>query len=509
MNDRRTPVASADDFSGKASTTDETGAPAVRQGGILGRNAFHLLVGQVASTGLSIVFNAVLARMLGPTDFGVYFLVMSLTNFAYVAVDWGQSAYLVQAVARRPWDAGMLLGGSLILRSTFAGLAVFLTMLTARLLGYEMRIQLLTGLSVACLLPLALSQAYGYLFRGRDRMDLDAMVSVTAKALTVVMAIPALLLGGHLPATILVQGVGGAAALGVAILLARRIGLPSPSPKRETVWELAAAGASLVVLFLTISVEPYIHAIVLSKLAPAAAVGWYAAARNMMGVLFAPATIMSTASFPEFSRVASDLARLRHSIERALRPLLCLGALAAVGTYLFADFAVSVIYGKRHFDPAAQVLQVFAPTLFLFFVSILLGTVVTAVGRARELAVAKLICLALSTGLAVLLVPYFQARVQNGGLGLVVAFGLTELVMVMACVWLVPRGALALGTLVDLVRALAAGAATLAVFWWFPPVTPWLRLPASIFVFAFFSLASGLVRWGELSRELARMTRRG
>jgi O-antigen/teichoic acid export membrane protein len=502
-------VASTDDLSGKTGTSaDEAGAPASRQGGIVRRNAFNLLVGQIASTVLSIAFSAVLARMLGAADFGVFFLVMSLSSFAYVAVDWGQSVYLIRAVARRPGDAGVLLGSSLILRSAFAGVAVILTMLIARLLGYEMRIQLLTGLAVACLLPLALSQPYGYLFRGRDRMDLDAMVSVTAKALAAAMVIPALLLGGHLPAAILIQGIAGAGALGVAVLLARRIGLPSPNPNRETVWELAAAGVSLVVLFLAVSVEPYIQVIVLSKLASATAVGWYAAARNMMGVLFAPASIMATASFPEFSRVASDPAKLRHSIRRTLRPLLGLGALAAVGTYLFADFAVSLIYGNGRFDPAAQVLQLFAPALFLFFVDILLGTVVTAAGRTRELAVAKLICLALNTGLSVLLVPYFQARFQNGGLGLALALGSTEIVMVMACVWLAPRGAFALGTLVDLARALTAGAATLAVFWWFPSVTPWLRLPALIFVFAFFSLANGLFRWGELTRELTHIRRR-
>jgi hypothetical protein len=81
-------------------------------------------------------------------------------------------------------------------------------------------------------------------------------------------------------------------------------------------------------------------------------------------------------------------------------------------------------------------------------------------------------------------------------MGLVLAFGSTEIVMIMACLWLAPRGAFALETLLDLMRALAAGAATLAVFWWFPPVTPCLRLPASILVFAFFSLATGLFRWG-------------
>src|SRR5262249_26414278 len=108
----------------------------------------------------------------------------------------------------------------------------------------------------------------------------------------------------------------------------------------------------------------------------------------------------------------------------------------------------------------------------------------------------------------VLLVPYFQARFQNGGLGLVLAFGSTEIVMVMACVWLAPRGALALGAPVGLGRPLYAGAATVAVFLGASSVPPLLRLPPMICVFAFFSLANGLIRWGELTGELARMMRR-
>lgn len=497
-------MATTDELPSKARTlTGETSAPASRQAGVLARNAFHLLLGQIASTVLSVAFSAVLGRQLGAADFGVYFLLMSMSTFAYVAVDWGQSYYVIREVARRPEEAGGLLGSSLILRSVSGAVAVILTALAARLLGYEMKTQHLAGLTVACALPLALSQPYGYLFRGRDRMDLDATVSVTAKALTVALAISALLLGGHLPAVILIQGLAGVGALGVAMLLARRIHMPSPSPSRESVRKLVVGGTSIAVFYLVASAEPYIAAIVLSKLAPASAMGWYAAARNIIGVLIAPATILATANFPELSRVASDPAELRHAIRRSLRPLLGLGALGAVGTYLFADFAVTLIYGKGHFDPAAQVLQLFAPALLPFFVGILMGAVITAVGRTRELALVKLICVALNTGLAVLLVPYFQARFQNGGMGLVLAFGSTEIVMIVACVYLAPPGVFALATLSDLVRALAAGGATLAVLWWLPPVTPWLMLPMSILVFALFSLATGLFRWTEVSRQLA------
>jgi hypothetical protein len=43
-------------------------------------NVFHLLLGQVASTAL------------GPAEFGVYFLVLATSTFAYVVGDCGHRA---------------------------------------------------------------------------------------------------------------------------------------------------------------------------------------------------------------------------------------------------------------------------------------------------------------------------------------------------------------------------------------------------------------------------------
>ena len=85
-------------------------------------------------------------------------------------------------------------------------------------------------LAVLCGLSLALSQPYAYIFRGRDRMDLDATVTVAGKALTVAVTVPALFLGGGLIAVLLMQAVGGAGALLVAVLLARKIWPQSSAP---------------------------------------------------------------------------------------------------------------------------------------------------------------------------------------------------------------------------------------------------------------------------------------
>jgi hypothetical protein len=56
-------------------------------------------------------------------------------------------------------------------------------------------------------------------------MDLDATITVTGKALTVAATVPVLFLGGGLRAVLLMQAVGGASALLVVVLVARKVRL--------------------------------------------------------------------------------------------------------------------------------------------------------------------------------------------------------------------------------------------------------------------------------------------
>ena len=394
--------------------------------------------------------------------------------------------------ARRE-DSGQLLGGALAFRAAVAFVAALAAAVLMKVIGYDSRTEFLTLLAVVCGLSLALAQPYSYIFRGRDRMDLDATVTVAGKALTVAVTVPALLLGGGLPAVLLMQAVGGVGALLVAVLLARKIGLKAKRPERGILQELANRGAPIALFLVVSAVQPFIDIIVLSKLVPPEVVGWYGAARNIMGVLFAPALILATASFSELSRVSGSTPDLRRVLRAPLKLMLGLGALAAVGTFLFADVAVDLIYGRGHFDPAAAVLQVFALVLPLFFIDILLGFAIIAAGKTKELAAVKLLSVAVSTGLAILLIPVCQARLGNGGIGSVLAFGSSEVLMLTAILWLLPRRVVERGALPDFLRAAAAAGGTVGIFRALPSMTPWLAVPACIAVFMALALANGLV----------------
>jgi hypothetical protein len=103
----------------------------------------------------------------------------------------------------------------------------------------------------------------------------------------------------------------------------------------------------------------------------------------------------------------------------------------------------------------------------------------------------------------------FQERYGNGGIGVVVAFALSEIVVFGGSLYVIRRGTLGLDAALDLLRALAAAGTTLVLFQVSPPIPPWAGIPACIAVFGAASYALGLMRGADISALWALARRRG
>lgn len=488
------------------STSTTTDAGGTRQ--TVARNAFHLVLGQVATTALAIVLSAALGRSLGADRFGVYFLITSMSTFAYVFVEWGQQLFVIREVARQPERSGEFLGSSLALRAGGAALVSVPAGLAAWLLGYSAETCWLAVAFIATSLPFFLAQGFGMVFRAWDRMQLDAGVSVANKVLVLLCTLAALAAGLGIPGVLVAQAVAGAVALALAVRLYRRLGAGPLRATAPLAREILKGGFPILLMMVAVSVQPYIDAIILSRMTPPSAVGWYGAARNIMGTLVAPSMILAAAIYPRLSRVAGDVPTFRREMRAALRPMLWLGALGGVGTWLFGGVAIAVVFGQRGYAPAATILTVYGPALFLLFVDVLLGHVITALGRSTGFATVKVASVAANTALALLLVPYFQQRLGNGGVGLVVAAALAEVVVFAGALWLMPRGSLEPAVALDVGRALGAAVATALLFQVLPDLTPLLAIPLCVVAYTAFSMALGLMKRSDLE-TLRGLARRG
>jgi O-antigen/teichoic acid export membrane protein len=485
-------------------TTTESAMPASRP---MVRNIIYLGLGQTTTTVLSIMISAIVARTLGASEFGVFYLISSIAAFGYVFVDWGHAPYVMKEIARCPEKSGLLMGSVLAVRTAMALAVSIIAALTTWALGYDLRTRFLVATLVVAWLPMYLGLSYSWAFRGHERMDYDAMLNVVLKLTTLIAAVVVLSLGGRLLTLISSFAVGGLAVFALATFFYRRLRLPPLTVTLETARELVCEGTPMLAMSLAITVQPYIDANLLYKLAPSLVVGWYGAAWTIAGTLVAPASIFTGAMYPRWAKASHSHAAFMRALREGFRPLLFVAVLGAVGTYLFADVAVAVVYTKRKFGPAANILQAFAPALLLIYIDISLGYAILAFRGAWRLAGAKVAAVILTTGLELILIPWFQLHYGNGGIGVVIATAAGEMTMVAAALVLI-RDSVDVRMAADFLRGLVAGLATVLVMKTIAPLPPPLAIPCCVLVFLALAVAIGLVNLPELASLTAAFERR-
>ena len=316
--------------------------------------------------------------------------------------------------------------------------------------------------------------------RGFERTDIAAWSYVGQQLLTAILIVPVLHFGGQLPSALLVFSVASATVLVFVVRSLRPVGVGALQAHWRTVRELLADGWPFLLFGLTMALQPNIDAIFLSKLAPAEVVGWYAAARKLLGALVFPAGALIGALYPTLCRLyEEDRTEYLRMTNRALSTSAIVVVPLAVGTALFADTAIG-IFSKEAFGPAADNLRLLSPFILLVYFSMPLGSALLAAGRQSAWAAVQLACVVVSIVLDPLLVPWFQLRTGNGGLGICVATLVSEVLMVSAGVWLTPRGVFDRHFAKTLSLAFVAGGAMVLVGLLLSSITPFVAAPASL-----------------------------
>ena len=177
-----------------------------------------------------------------------------------------------------------------------------------------------------------------------------------------------------------------------------------------------------------------------------------------------------------------------------MRPILWLGALAAIGTFLFADDAIAIVYGKQHFAPSGIILKVYAPGFLLLFMNMLFSNALFALARARAFSVVKMVNVVAGIALELVLIPYFQQHMGNGGIGVVAAFVASEFIVFAGAIFLLRREGIGLDISADIARAIGSAALTLLLFWFIPPLPLLIGIPVCVIVFLLCSVGLGLVQ---------------
>jgi O-antigen/teichoic acid export membrane protein len=464
-----------------------------KKNGRIARNVIFLGIGQIASTGLGFILNAALGRSLGPSDFGVFYTILTICSFVGFAIDWGQNAYVIREIARGRSDEPEFIGSAMLIGTAGSACAAMMAAAIALASGYDERIVYLAPLAVLLGIPSTLYQRFAYLFRGKDLMHIDVMASIAGRALTVAATVAILQFGGGVREAVLAQCVGGMGCLIIGAFIASKLGFKVRAPAYKVLHELIWAGAPIVASSMVAGLQPLIEVLMLSHLAGPVVVGWYGASRTIFGLLFSPALILASASLPELSRASLVVAELRRVLETTARPLLAAAAVSSSALYLFSHHLVAIIYGRGNFEQTSLILQLAAIFLPIFFLGALFGTAVTVIGKTKELAVIIWTNLITVAVLNWFLIGICQAYYGNGAIALVISSGLTEFLVVVSMIALLPKGAVGKATFLNIVRACITSICTIASLSAVQPLEVWFVGPLFLLAFTVLALATKLI----------------
>ena len=191
--------------------------------------------------------------------------------------------------------------------------------------------------------------------------------------------------------------------------------------------------------------------------------GYFSASFRVVEAIIIVASLIAASVFPILTRAASsDLERLRYAMQRLFDVGVILGVWAAVSVLVGAD-AIMRFIGGSDFEPAAPVLRIQGVALACSFLIAVWAAGLWALRRQRALAIANLVGVSLTVGLALALVPQF------GALGGAVATTVVEVVvMAMYAVLITRGGEVNPPQLATVAKALVSAVPALAV--WFLPI---------------------------------------
>jgi O-antigen/teichoic acid export membrane protein len=429
------------------------------------KNASFLLISQLATWALTLVLTIVLARYLGATLVGEYTLASSIWTIMGVFINFGMDTLLIKQIARTPEQTPELFGTTIVARTILFILSCGLVALYAHFAHFSATTMVLVGLLGIAQLATQLYLATQASLQGLELMHYVSVAGVASRIINTVLGIAVLVLGYG------VYGIGiitiVAMVVGLVlqyVFLRRHYPLPLQFSPSHT-WAILRAGLPYLASNLGLVAYGQVDVLMISSLVNTTQVGWYGSASRLFGTLMFFPVIFTTAVFPSLTRAYTNSSNaLPTIIRKSFDLMLVLSVPIGLGLFVIANQLVVLLYGAD-FAPSGPILALMGLVLIPTYQNILLGQFLTSTDRQNLWTVVMLVATALTLPLDLLLVPWCQQVFSNGAIAGSLSFLITEVGMVVAGIWLLPKGSLSPATIGTGLRILVAGLAMAACAW--------------------------------------------
>ncbi len=478
-----------------------TGRPGRLDAGTGGRGAargtLQMTVGRIVLFGSGWAVSTILARALGPADYGVYGVVLSVLLWLEHLGDFGIPEATAKLISEDRERAPRVERAAQTLLLLVFLLVFVLAWLAAPLMAQVLHVADGTRLFRLAILDVPLTGAYfaaqGILAGRRDFVGLS--LGLAAYGLTKLAGVGVAGLAGlSVAAALVVNALGTAGALAVlAVRLSPRPVAPSLAGARPLLSLAAPVGVFLLASQVLYNLD--LWSLTVLGVEPAAVVGLYVAALNLARVPALLCSSINSVILPYLSMALAgpDPAAARRYVHGAGRFLWLTLLPAAALVALTAEDVMVLVFSARYGAGARFLaLQAFAFALLGF--AQMFGEMLIARGDGRRLAAVALLHGPVAVAANLALVPRF------GALGAAAALLLTALSLAATTGLLVRRR---LGALLEPATAVNGALATAAMALaavQAPAAVTWLPVKAAVLVGLYGAalVVLGELQWSDL-----------
>lgn len=365
-------------------------------------NVFWMALSTVTRLGVGFVQFALIARHLGPAEFGHYMFWFGVTYLCALLPNFGLSNMLLKEVAQRPGDADELLGEALSLRVFFAAAVLLIGCISA---FWVDRPYLVLLLLVANLLEVV-SETFYVAYRATGHYSREARLASIAALIQLALVSGAIY--AEQPTTVVAFAfLGGRLAQLLIIVRASR-----PAFGRTTlngfrrVFALARRATAYAIDFALSNLFGNIDSIALRIFVGVEAVGLFQSGMRIFQGGGQAASILANVFLPSLARAAANNDAANKSTARLQIVFLAFGASFGLVLTYFSQEIVTLAFGAQY-SALAGLLPMFGLLFFVRFFAASWGLILTARGHQSYRARATAIHLIIALLLGIVLTPNY------------------------------------------------------------------------------------------------------
>jgi O-antigen/teichoic acid export membrane protein len=474
-------------------------------------NAAFALAVQIATAAFTALLTIVLVRVLGPEDYGIFALALSVVSLVFLPADFGISASTARFVAEHRGErdrvAAVMADGLKLKVASSALICVLLFALADPIANAYNVPDLAWPLRVMALALFGQSMMGFYKtgFEAIGKVRLTLRMVLSKSAVETGASIALVLAGAGVMGAAFGRAIGYAFGTAVALFMARQIigarGISLRGSPAGRLREIASYAGALLIIDAVFGAMTQIDILLIGGILGTSAVGIFQAPAKLINFLHYPGLALSAGVSPRLAR-GTEGPNVK-AFATGIRYLMILQGLLVVPTVVWAEPIADLVLGAE-FAESAGVMRALAPLTFLAGIAPIVSVGVNYLGEARRRI--PIAIFALTANFVVSIVLLYEIGVVGSAIGADVAY----LIYVPAHFWICKRmiGLPVRPVVVTLARVLVASCAMalamLAFGYHELSVLDWFA--GGLAGFAAYS--AGLLVTGEVRRsELARIRR--